>query len=146
MLAVNDNAGDEQQQQHSLSDPEAMFRRYGPKFGSNYKIDGPFDWIKSAPRIRHRTSEDRKLEELLEVAVLNARLSGEMPAHEARQRLEYLKLRRKNWEAIYHFISETDAVATLELIEEANRRVRASAMDVFDCACKWQIACVLLDL
>lgn len=49
------------------------------------------------------------------------------PAHEARRKLEYIKLHRRNWEAIYHYITETDAVATLALIEEANAKVGIQA-------------------
>ncbi len=73
--------------------------------------------------MRIRSAEDRKLEELVELTVLNERLNGR-PSWAVRRRLEYLKLRRRNWEAIYHYITETDAVATLALIEEANRKVR----------------------
>ncbi len=73
--------------------------------------------------MRVRSAEDRKLEELLELVVLNERLHGSRPAWEVRNRLEYLKLRRRNWEAIYHYITETDAAATLQLIEEANLKV-----------------------
>lgn len=106
-----------------LEDPEKPFRQFGPKFGGRYTLSNPMRWLNEAPRVRVRSPEDRKLEELLEVAVLNERLSGGLPSWEARRRLEYLKLRRRNWEAIYHYISETDAVATLALIEEANRKV-----------------------
>ncbi len=37
------------------------------------------------------------------------------------------KLRRRNWEAIYHYITETDAVATLALVEQANDSIRPVA-------------------
>ncbi|GFH08461.1 rieske domain-containing protein [Haematococcus lacustris] len=76
-----------------------------------------------------RSVEDRKLDDLLELVVLNERISGRLPPWEARQRLEYLKLRRRNWEAIYHYITETDTVATLAMIEEANRMVEEALSD-----------------
>jgi hypothetical protein len=37
--------------------------------------------------------------------------------------LEYLKKQRSNWEAIYNYMTTTDAAATLELVEEANKKV-----------------------
>ncbi len=105
-------------------DPEAKFRRYGKDFGARYSLNEPMAWLSEAPRVRIRSMEDRKLEELLELAVLNERLAG-APSWEVRRRLEYLKLRRRNWEAIYHYVTQTDACATLALIEEANRKVSA---------------------
>ena len=111
-------------------DPEKPFRRYGSKFGAKYSLSQPMQWLADAPRVRFRSAEDRKLDELVELTVVNERISGK-PAHEVRRRLEYLKLRRRNWEAIYHYITETDAVATLELIEEANRKVGPDFVDIF---------------
>lgn len=108
-----------QQTQDLPTDPEAKFRHYGPEFGGSHKMD----WLDAVPRVRVRRTEDRQLDELLELAVLNERLSGNMPAWEARRRLEYLRLRRKNWERIYEYITKTDAVATLAAIEEASRKV-----------------------
>uniref|UniRef100_A0A7S0RR27 Rieske domain-containing protein n=1 Tax=Chlamydomonas leiostraca TaxID=1034604 RepID=A0A7S0RR27_9CHLO len=127
VAAVKD--GSEDSGLKDLKDPESKFRRFGPNFGARYKIDAPMQWLEDAPRVRVRSMEDRKLEELLEVAVLNARLSGDVDPWKARRRLDYLKLRRRNWEAIYHFVSETDAVVTLELIEEANRKVEEALME-----------------
>ena len=62
------------------------------------------------------------MEELVELAVLNERLAGELQPWEARNRLEYLRLYRKNWEAIYDYITETEVTATLAVIEDANRK------------------------
>lgn len=59
-----------------------------------------------------------------QLVVLNERLSGQHSPWETRSRLEYLKKRRSNWEAIYNYITTTDAAATLDLVEEANRKVR----------------------
>ncbi|KAJ9510620.1 hypothetical protein QJQ45_027502 [Haematococcus lacustris] len=109
-------------------DPEQKFRQYGPSFGKKYSLP-PAAWLQQAPRVRMRSVEDRKLDDLLELVVLNERISGRLPPWEARQRLEYLKLRRRNWEAIYHYITETDTVATLAMIEEANRMVEEALSD-----------------
>ncbi|KAL6760398.1 chloroplast chlorophyllide a oxygenase precursor [Haematococcus lacustris] len=109
-------------------DPEQKFRHYGPSFGKKYSLP-PAAWLQQAPRVRMRSVEDRKLDDLLELVVLNERISGRLPPWEARQRLEYLKLRRRNWEAIYHYITETDTVATLAMIEEANRMVEEALSD-----------------
>lgn len=119
-VAVVKDAGSQQ-----LEDPEKKFRQYGPSYGGRYSLDSAAQWLSEAPRVRIRSMQDRKLDELLELAVLNERLAG-MPSHEVRRRLEYIKLRRRNWEAIYHYITETEAVATLALIEEANRKVEAA--------------------
>lgn len=106
-------------------DPDEPLRRYGSLFGKSYTIESPMSWIEEAPRVRVRSVEDRKLDELLELAVVNERLSGAtgMKPWQVRARLEHIKLRRRNWEAIYHYITQTDAVATLGLIEELNARV-----------------------
>jgi hypothetical protein len=40
-----------------------------------------------------------------------------------RQRLEYLKKRRRNWEMVYARVTRADALCTLSAIEEANARV-----------------------
>lgn len=53
--------------------------------------------------------------------MVNERLeSGNDQAYKSRQRLEYLRKRRKNWQLIYETITETDAAATLELIEQVH--------------------------
>lgn len=49
-----------------------------------------------------------------------------LPGHDdvsIRQRLEYLKKRRRNWELVYQYVTKEDAECTLEKIEEANRKV-----------------------
>lgn len=40
-----------------------------------------------------------------------------------RNRLEYLKRRRRNWELVYQFVTKEDAECTLARIEEANQKV-----------------------
>ncbi len=62
------------------------------------------------------------------------RLSGNLEPWEARARVEYLKTRRtkwrRNWDLAYQYISESEAVATLETVEEAFRKVHAGTMRV----------------
>lgn len=103
---------------NNIPDPEAKFRRYGKHFGGGYKLEK--DWLQDAPQVRFRDSRQRQRDELLELAVLNERLAGAQP-WEARRKLEYIKMRRKNWEHIYDYVTKTEAAATLALIEEANR-------------------------
>ncbi len=42
---------------------------------------------------------------------------------QARKRLDYLKCRRQQWEAVYEYVTKTDAAATLATIEEAYAKV-----------------------
>ncbi len=87
-----------------------------------YKLNS--EWIKDVPQMRVRNSESRKLESLLELAVLNERLSGNLSPWEVRRKLEHLKMRRKNWEMVYDLIAQQDVTATLSVIEEAYIKVR----------------------
>jgi chlorophyllide a oxygenase len=103
-------------------DPEAQLRRYGKDFGRGGYTFDTTKWFGSVPRVKARTCKQRNMEELVELAVLNERLAGELQPWEARNRLEYLRLYRKNWEAIYDYITETEVTATLAVIEEANRK------------------------
>ncbi|GIL55475.1 hypothetical protein Vafri_11035 [Volvox africanus] len=113
----------EQQATQSIAfeDPEAKFRRYGKDFGGIHKLN--LDWLEAVPRVRIRTKDSRQLDELLELAVLNERLAGRLEPWQARQKLEYLRKRRKNWERIFEYVTKQDAAATLAMIEEANRKV-----------------------
>jgi chlorophyllide a oxygenase len=43
-----------------------------------------------------------------------------------RHRVDYLKRRRRNWELVYQYVTNEDALCTLETIEEANRKVEAA--------------------
>ncbi|EFJ44919.1 chlorophyll a oxygenase [Volvox carteri f. nagariensis] len=104
-----------------VEDPEAKFRRYGKHFGGIHKLN--LDWLEAVPRVRVRTKDSRQLDELLELAVLNERLAGRLEPWQARQKLEYLRKRRKNWERIFEYVTKQDAAATLAMIEEANRKV-----------------------
>ena len=72
---------------------------------------------------RPPTGEGRRRALLGELAMLNARLSGGKP-HEVRQRVEWIALRRRNWELITDYLSRTDAAVTLSLIETANAKAR----------------------
>ena len=40
-----------------------------------------------------------------------------------RKRLDYLKCRRQQWEAVYEYVTKTDAATTLATIEEAYAKV-----------------------
>lgn len=110
------------------SDPEAKFRRYGQHFGgAGFKVlEAGQQWMNSVPMVRVRTAENRKMEELLELAVLNERLSGSLQPWEVRKKLDYLRMRRKNWQRIYEYVTKQDTAATLAMIEDASRKVRAS--------------------
>ncbi|KAF8065639.1 hypothetical protein HT031_003240 [Scenedesmus sp. PABB004] len=115
--------GPEQQQERSAHappalgrDPEASLRSYGRLFGQVFKLPA---WIDEAPRVRVRTIARRQMDDLVELAVLNERLSGVHEPWDARNRLELLRTRRKNWEHIYDYVTRQDAAATLELIETA---------------------------
>lgn len=105
-------------------DPEAKYRRYGKHFGGRFKLDMQ-EWVRAAPRVRVRTTAQRQVEDLLELAVVNERLAGRLEPWEARARLEYIKRRRRNWEAIYDYVTARDVEVTLDLIEEANIQVRS---------------------
>lgn len=102
-----------------------------------YKL-GP-DWLNDVPRMRMQTTSERvqrrKLEQLLEQAVMNERLSGRMEPWEARQRLEYLKMRRKNWELVYEYVTKLDVSATLQVIEDAYQKVGRNNKSYIDCCC-----------
>lgn len=103
------------------TDPEEKYRRYGSFFGKKYFLDlgsvfGPWTRVKS------RRTVDRQIDQLVDLAVVNERLAGR-PAWEVRSRLEHLKKDRKNWEQIFEYVTKQEAVATLAVIEEANRKV-----------------------
>lgn len=117
----NDGAAEQPAPAIDYPDPQAKFFRYGRFFGGGYKLDA--DWLKDVPQVRVRNSETRKMDEMLELAVLNERLAGTMTPWEARRKLEYLKMRRRNWERVYAYITEQEVTASLELIEEAYAKV-----------------------
>jgi chlorophyllide a oxygenase len=103
-----------------LRDPEARLRSYGAFFGKTFKLPA---WLDEVPRVRVRTISQRAQDDLVDLVVLNERLSGETNPWEARTRLELLRKKRKNWEHIYNYVTKADAAATLALIEEANEQV-----------------------
>lgn len=100
-----------------IADPEAQYRRYGANFGKRYTID-----LTGAPQIRVRKAADRQRDQIAELAVLNERLAGN-DAVSIRKRVEYIRAKRRNWQAIYDYVSSSDAAATLAMIEEANAQV-----------------------
>lgn len=114
-----------------LRDPEARLRSYGAFFGKTFKLPA---WLDEVPRVRVRTISQRAQDDLVDLVVLNERLSGEINPWEARTRLELLRKKRKNWEHIYNYVTKADAAATLALIEEANEQVRDSAPTVRTCS------------
>lgn len=112
------------QDEHALTkDPEAPLRQYGRWFGKVFQLPA---WIDEAPRVRVRTIARRQMDDLVELAVLNERLSGAHEPWEARNRLEMIRTRRKNWEHIFNYITKEEAAATLDIIEEANEQVRTA--------------------
>jgi chlorophyllide a oxygenase len=117
----------QQQQQQSPPppplgvDPEAVLRRYGSWFGRVFKLPA---WLDEAPRVRVRTIARRQMDDLVELAVLNERLSGAHDPWEARNRLELLRTRRRNWQHVFEYVTSQEAAATLDLIEQANAQVR----------------------
>lgn len=118
----------EQQQQQAAAppalattDPEAALRRYGRWFGKVFQLPA---WVDEAPRVRVRTISQRANDSLVDLAVLNERLAGAPSPWEARHRLELLRTRRRNWEHIVEYVTQAEAAATLDLIEEAAQRVR----------------------
>merc|ERR1719375_1059867 len=59
---------------------------------------------------------------------MNERMAGRDAAR-ARNRVNHLKNKKANWEAIFNTLVEQDAVATLDAIESANRRVEIALSD-----------------
>jgi chlorophyllide a oxygenase len=108
-----------------LRDPESRFRRYGRDFGGNYLIE----LVAGVTQMRVMRVSDRQKDQLADLAVLNERLSGAPRPWNARQRLEYLKKQREQWEAVYEYLVKTDAAATMESIEEAARNVSDTLSD-----------------
>ncbi len=78
---------------------------------------------------RPRPAPDTRTRLLGELACLNERLAGRKP-HEARQRVEWIQRRRRNWELIYEYVTKTDAAVTLSIIEAANAKARAARYSV----------------
>lgn len=90
-------------------------------------------WWGGAPRVRVRKLDDRQREQLAELAILNERLAGnQSPA--ARRRIEWLKLRRKEWEQIYNYVTKRDAAVSLAMIEEANRQASCHCLGLTETA------------
>lgn len=82
------------------------------------------DVVESAPRVRVRQARDRAKDQLADLAVLNSRLAGDDEARviQTRQKLDYLKNQRHNWELVFQIITNQDVQCTLDLIEEANAK------------------------
>lgn len=56
------------------SSPQARFKRFSAAFGRQFYRWTP-KWLSEVPRVRVRTSESRKMDELLDLAVLNGEVS-----------------------------------------------------------------------
>jgi len=78
--------------------------------------------------VRYARPSRRELEQLAELVVMNERMAGRDAAR-ARNRVNHLKSKKANWEAIFDTLVEQDAVATLDAIESANRRVEFALSD-----------------
>ena len=78
--------------------------------------------------VRYARPSRRELEQLAELVVMNERMAGRDAAR-ARNRVNHLKNKKANWEAIFNTLVEQDAVATLDAIESANRRVEIALSD-----------------
>lgn len=90
----------------------------------------------SAPQIRVRRAADRARDQLADLAVLNTRLasthhggSSDAEAAAVRQRVDYLRRRRRSWELVTSYVEQHDALCTLAAIEEASRKVEAALTD-----------------
>lgn len=86
--------------------------------------------VEGVTQMRVPAPVERQKDQLADLAVLNERLSATGKPWTARQRLEYLKKQREQWEAVYEYVTRTDAAATMASIEEAALRVRASGSGV----------------
>jgi chlorophyllide a oxygenase len=94
-----------------------------PRDSDNTTPDEPLansrSWLSTAPRIRVRGAQQRAASEILELAAVNERLAGELEPWEVRRRLEHLRARVEDWEAVYSYVTARDAAATLAVVEEA---------------------------
>lgn len=104
-------------------DPDALLRASPNSASRLFGFGMSPQWFEAAPRVRVRNADTKQLEELVELAVLNERLSGRLEPWQARRKLEYLRTKRKNWERIFEYITSQDVEATLAAIEEANLKV-----------------------
>ena len=66
--------------------------------------------------------QDRQHMLLAELTVVNERLNGKNVVA-VRNKVEFLRTRRRLWEQIYNYVMKGDADATLAAIEDANRKV-----------------------
>ena len=73
--------------------------------------------------MRVKRVRERQADQLADLAILNERLAGSPQPWAARQRLEYLKQQREQWEGVVQYLTRTDAAATMATIEEASRKV-----------------------
>jgi len=93
-----------------MVDSERQLKRFGPTFGGVFRV------LDEAPRVRVRHTKERPQDQLVDLAVLNAKLTGADPVI-ARNKLERIKKRRETWEEVYRRLLEKDAQATIEEIE-----------------------------
>jgi len=115
---------------HGLRSDIAVPGRGNVALGASGKDNFFPNWLRTAPRIKVRSTEDRSKLQLADLAVLNARLEG--GAHwEARQKLEYLQKSRETWEAVYQDLLTSGGFATLESIEETKRKIDLTLSEEF---------------
>ena len=107
--------------------------------GGGSFFDNLRSFLVGAPRVRFRSKQDRRVEQLAELVVLNEKLkqwelknSRDFDEEEAeeevnwidcRTKVEFLKTRKENWEAIYDSISSHETEATLSDVERIDSKV-----------------------
>jgi len=101
-------------------------------------VGGLKKFLNRAPRVRFRTKQDRRLNQLAELVVMNEKLrqwdlvnSGDFNEEEdvdvieCRTKVEFLKTRKENWEAIYESVSSHETEATLADVERIDTKVES---------------------
>jgi len=103
-----------------------------------------------APRVRFRTRSDRRVDQLAELVVLNEKLRqwdleqsrdfdededellDDMTWIDCRTKVEFLKTRKENWEAVYESVSSHETEATLSDVERIDGKVSSVLKDTKD--------------
>lgn len=80
-------------------------------------------WLGAAPQVRVRQANDRARAQLGELALLNERLMGQ-DSWRIRQKVEYLKSKRKAWEGVYNAACKQEISLTVAHLESAMAEVR----------------------
>jgi hypothetical protein len=94
--------------------------------------------LSSAPQVRVRQANDRAKQQLGELALLNETLLGK-DSWRIRQKVEYLKSKRKAWEGVYHAACRQEVSLTVAHLESAMAEVRTKHIIhhnvYFSCIC-----------